>query len=146
MQQRNAQKSKQLFLIPDRFKTQGMCIKGVEVDPWQLYNVPDHFKTQEMCDKAVREDAFSLQHLPDCFVRQGQVKIWNDYYDKAVARNPYTLRFVPDWFLTQQQAKIWDDYCDNDRLIEWYGGYQKKTVQKAQIKEELMLIAWHPSR
>ena len=41
------------FLVPDRFKTQEMCIKALEVDPWQLKNVPDHFKTQEMCDKAV---------------------------------------------------------------------------------------------
>ena len=35
------------FLIPDRFKTQEMCIEGVEVNPWQLHYVPDRFKTQE---------------------------------------------------------------------------------------------------
>ena len=59
------------------------------------------------------------------------------------------MQFVPDWFATQQQLKIWhddDDYCNDDELIEWYNGYQKRKAQKAQIKEELMPIAWHPSR
>ena len=39
-----------------------------------------------------------------------------------------------------------DDDCDDDELIEWYEGYQKRKAQKAQIKEELMPIAWHPDR
>ena len=34
-------KSAAFFLIPDRFKTQEMCIKGVEVDPWQLGDVSE---------------------------------------------------------------------------------------------------------
>ena len=43
------------YLIPERFKTQEMCI-----DPRQLDDIPDHFKTPEICNKAVREDPFSL--------------------------------------------------------------------------------------
>ena len=35
-----------------------MCIKAVEVDPWQLGDIPGHFKTQEMCDDAVGETLF----------------------------------------------------------------------------------------
>ena len=35
-----------------------MCIKAVEVDPWQLGDVPGHFKTQEMCDDAEGETLF----------------------------------------------------------------------------------------
>ena len=31
------------FLIPNRFKTQEMCIRAVKVDPWQLIDVPDWF-------------------------------------------------------------------------------------------------------
>ena len=46
--------------IPDHFKTQGMCIKAVEVDSSFLQLVPDHFKTQEICEKAVWEDSSSL--------------------------------------------------------------------------------------
>ena len=42
--------------IPDHFKTQEMCIKGVEVDPWHLYDVPDHSKIQKMCERAVEDD------------------------------------------------------------------------------------------
>ena len=53
-----------------------MCTKVAEVDPWQLYYVPDHFKTQEMCNKGVRDHFFSLQYVPDWFVAQQQIKIW----------------------------------------------------------------------
>ena len=46
--------------VTDRFETQEMCNKAVEVDPWQLKDVPNYFKTQEMCNKAVRHYLFSL--------------------------------------------------------------------------------------
>ena len=103
------------FLVPDRFKTQELCIKALEVDPWQLNNIPDYLKTQKMCDKVVK-----------------------DY--------PSSLQFVPDWFVTQQKIDVWyDDYYwyHDDEIIGWYNGYQKRKAQKAQIKEELLPIAWH---
>ena len=31
-------------------------------------------------------------------------------------------------------------------MINWYDGYKRRKVQKAKIKEELIPIAWHPSR
>ena len=68
---------------------------------------------------------------------------------KAVEKYSLILIFVPDWFVTQGQVKIWHDYnyyCNNDKLIEWYDGYQRHKAQKAQIKKELIPIAWHPSR
>ena len=34
--------------ISENFKTQEMCNKAVEKDPWSLMNVPDRFKTQDM--------------------------------------------------------------------------------------------------
>ena len=35
-------------------------------------------------------------------------------------------------------------WCDwYDKFLEWHNGYQ---TQKAQIKEVLLPIAWHPSR
>ena len=91
--------------IPERFKTQEMCIKAVEVDPWQLYHVPDQYKTQEMCDKAVREYPFSLPFVSDWFVTQQQIDIWYD-----------------------------DNYVYNDNeMIKWYDGYKKRKAQKASI-------------
>ena len=106
------------FLLPDRFKTPELCEIAVGVDPWQLNDIPDYLKTKKMCDDVV----------------------WSD---------PYSLQFVPDWFVTHQQIKIWrddDEYCDDNELIEWYDGYQKRKEQKAPIKEELLPIAWHPDR
>ena len=56
------------------------------------------------------------------------------------------LKYVPDWFVIHQQIKIWhdsDEYCDDNKIIEWYEGYQKRKAQKASIKEELLSIAWY---
>ena len=39
-----------------------------------------------------------------------------------------------------------DDDDDEDNFFKWYDGYKKRKAQKASIKEELMPIAWHPSR
>ena len=105
--------------IPDHFKTQKMCIKAVEVDPWQLKDVPDHYKTQEMCDKSMRDYLFSLQQVADWFVTQEQIDIWYD----------------DDY-----------DYNNNNKLIKWYNGYQKRKAQKAKIKEELLPTTWHLDR
>ena len=52
--------------------------------------------------------------------------------------------------MTQAKLKIWRDdndyFNNNDGLIAWYDGYKKHKAQKAQIKEELLPIAWHPTR
>ena len=112
--------------IPDHQKTQEMCIKAVEVDPSSLQLVLPHLKTRKMCDKAVRDD-------------------------------PSSLQFVSDWFVTQQQVEVWCDECeyyddddddddDDDKFIEWNDSYKKRKKQEAQLKEELLSIACHPSR
>ena len=50
-------------------------------------------------------------------------------------------------FVTQKQVDLWDDDKFFKRYkAEWYEGYKKRKAQKAQIKKELMPIAWHPSR
>ena len=103
------------FLVPDRFKTQKMCIMTLEVDLWQLNYILDFLKTQKMCDGVVRRDPYSLQFVPDWFVAQEQIKICGDD----------------------------DDYHGDDEIIEWRDGYQICKVQKAKIKEELLSIAWH---
>ena len=40
----------------------------------------------------------------------------------------------------------WNDNDYEDEFFQWYNGYEKQKVQKARIKDELMSIAWHPSR
>ena len=101
--------------IPDRFKTQEMCIKAVGVDPSFLQLVPNHFKMQGICDKAVRDDSFSLQFVPDWFVTREGVDIWyDDYYDDG--------------------GFHWDN-DDEDKFFEWYDGYKKRKAQKAKIEK-----------
>ena len=49
--------------------------------------------------------------------------------------------------MTQQQIKIWhdDDYW-YDYGVKWYDECKKRKAEKASIKEELIPVAWHPSR
>ena len=106
------------FLIPDPFKTQEKCIERVEADPWQLHHVPGYFKTQEISYKAVRDDLSFLENVPDWLMTQGQVKIRHGD----------------------------NGYCNDNELIKWYQGYEKRKTQEAQIEKELMHITCHSSR
>ena len=131
-----------LVHVPDHFKTQEMCIKAVEAYPPFSAFVPDHFRTQEMYIKLVEEAAWQWCYVSNHFKTQ-------EMCNKAVRAAPCLLNSVPDWFVTQGQIKLWHDdtyYCNDDRLIRWRNAYQKRKTQKAKIKEELMPIAWHPSR
>ena len=94
-----------------------------------------------MFKKAVEKYLYTLRFVPDHLKTQGMCEI-------AVEKDPYTLKFVPDWLVTQQQIKIRHDdhyYGNDNEIIEWYEGHQKRKIPKAQIKDELMSIAWYPS-
>ena len=122
-------------------KTREMSNETVRREPYTLWHVPDQFRAQEMCNDPVEEDPYALKFFPDPLKTQKMC-------DKAVKDDPYSLQFVPDWFVTQQQLKIWpdhDDYCNNDEPIEWYKDHKGRKAQKAEMKEELLPIALHPS-
>ena len=129
--------------ISDNLKTQKMCNEAMRIEPYSLAFVPDRFKTQKMCDKTIEIDPFTLWHVPGNLKTQGMCI-------RAVEAGLGLLEYVPDWFVTQQQLKIWHDdddyYYDDDELNKWYNRYQKHKAQKLKIKEELLPIAWHPSR
>ena len=119
-----------------------MCNKAMQIEPYSLAFVPDYLKTQEMCDKAVETEPFILWHIPDNLKMQRMCI-------RAVGAGLGLLEYVPDWLVAPGQIDLWhnDDYWhDNDKLIKWYEGYKKRKAQKAQIKKELLPIAWHPSR
>ena len=103
-----------------------MCNKIMSTVPNAFHRILDRLKIQKMCDKAVKDNPSSLQFVPDWFVTRDWVDMWYDHY------------YVDDgghWY---------DD--DEDRFFEWCDGYKKRKVQKASIKEDLLPIAWHPSR
>ena len=127
-------------LVPDHLKTQEVYNKAVHIEPRSSKFVPDHFKTQEMCNEAVLIEPRSLAFVLDHFKTQ-------EMCDKAVRDDPSSLRY--DWFVTREGACMWydDDYAYNDNeMIKWYEGYNRCRAQKAEIKDDLMPIAWHPSR
>ena len=126
--------------VPDQYKTQEMCDKAVCVDPWSLGDVTDNLKTQGMCMKAFWEEPYTLECVPDQYITRGM-------HNEVVCGRPRLLKYMPDWFVTQEDEALWHDYVYSDEgLIKWYDGYQKRKAQKVSIKEELMPIAWHPSR
>ena len=131
-----------LEYVPDQLKTQEMCNEAMHENPTVLFLVPDHFKTEDMCNEALVVDPWSLKDIP------GNLKI-KEMCNKAVEDDPSSLQFVPDWFVTRQQLDIWFDndcwYHDDDS-IEWYNGYKKRKAQKANIKEKLLPVTWHPDR
>ena len=70
---------------------------------------------------------------------------------------PYPLLEVVYWVVEGrtlsgeniQTMTYYDNYfVDNDGVIKWHDGekQQERNAQKAQIKQELIPIAWHPSR
>ena len=95
-----------------------------------INEVPYHLKTQEICNEVVSIYPFLLKHVPD------HLKI-KKLCNEAIQKRPCLLEYVPDWFVTQGQIKFWHDdsyYCNDDYLIKWYDGYQRRKAQKAQIK------------
>ena len=119
-------------------------------------------RIQEVYDEAVAHCRVSLQEIYLIRIKDEDVDIeprflpaeidcfkTREMHENAVKKYLWLLKYVPDWFVIHQQIKIWhdnDDYCNDDELIKWYKGYQKRKSQKASIKEELLPINWHPSR
>ena len=131
-----------LQFIPDKLKTQGMCENVVEDNPWHLIDIPENLKQKEMCEKPVNIKPLLLRYVPYCFKTK-------EMCEKIVGAGLGLLKVAPDWIMTQQQIKIWrdnDKYCNDHERIKWYKGYQKRKAQKAKTKDELLPIAWHPSR
>ena len=49
------------------------------------------------------------------------------------------FKYVPDWFVTAEMP----EKCQDE---EWVEAYKQRKAQKANIKEELLPVAWHPDR
>ena len=90
-----------------------------------------------MCIKAFEIDPWYLYDIPDQYKAQKMC-------DDLVRMVPQLLKYVLDWFVREHQIEPWDD--DEVKFFEWHEGYKKRKAQKAKIKEELLPIAWHPSR
>ena len=61
----------------------------------------------------------------------------------------WSLIYVYDWFVTPKMLEDLDNDkdlnsdTDHGELVKWYDDYKQRKDQKAQIKEELVPIAWH---
>ena len=91
-----------------------------------------------MCDEAVRIEPRSFEFVPEHLKTQGMCI-------RVVKEGLWQLYSVPDWFAVLQEM-CREDFDNYDYLIGWRNAYKKRKAQEAQIKKELMPIAWHPSR
>ena len=115
------------------FKTEEMCVKAIDS--------PDKFKTQNMCDKAFDRSHSSFMYIPDCFKTQEMCSDKFHFSDE--------VDDIPDWFITLEMIAIVSRPCCarcDFEFDEWFNGYKERKAQKAQIKAELLPIAWHPDR
>ena len=77
---------------------------------------------QEKYNKRERRDPHSLEYIHDDYKTQ-------EMCNKAVEADPCLLKFVPARFRTNCLKAV-----------------EKRKAQKAKLKEELMQVAWHPSK
>ena len=49
---------------PDHLKTQKICDKAIEIEPFLLLCIPDRYKAQEMFKKAIEKYSSKLKHVP----------------------------------------------------------------------------------
>ena len=138
-----------LTYVPDHFKTEKMC-NDAEKDPYRLGDLPDSYKMARVCEKIIEREPRILKHVPDRLKtarmceRAVETEPWQLYYapdrfktqkmcDDVVGKNPYSLLGVRDCSVTSQQIKIWrnSDYSDDEDVIRWYNGYQKRGPQKS---------------
>ena len=160
-----------LKYAPDNCKTQEMCNEAVFIERYSLVYVPDHFKTQEICNETVRSHPYTLKYVPDNLKTQEMyddavhkdtwlfeyVRYWfttQETGEQPVKEDRDSLIHVPDWFVVAQE--MWyinyshvaapEPWGNDNWAINWYQGYKKRKAQKAKTKNELILVAWHPSR
>ena len=115
------------------FKTEEMCVKAIDS--------PDKFKTQELCNKAFDRSHSSFMYIPDCFKTQEMCSDKFHFSDE--------VDDIPDWFITLEMIAIVSRPCCarcDFEFDEWFNAYKERKAQKAQIRDELMPIAWHPDR
>ena len=108
-----------------------------------MYNILLNFcaeKTQEMCVKAfnVNPYNYNFEYIPDRLKTQ---EMCSDVYDNCSC--PITDD-IPDCFITPEMIANSDGCCDS--CDDKFHGYKERKAQKAQIKDELTPIAWHPDR
>ena len=103
-----------LKLVPDYFKTRGICEKAVrmhsDLEEFRtpcglllpslsiLFFIPDHLKTQEMCEKAVERNPWGLDYVPNHFKIQ-------EMCNEVMRMRPYMLDDVPYHLKTEEMCE-----------------------------------------
>ena len=55
----------ELELVSDRYKTQKLCIRAVNICSLVSDSVPDRYKTQVMCIRAVDDNSSTIKYVSD---------------------------------------------------------------------------------
>ena len=140
-----------------------MCNSITSDDLFSIKCVPNCYKTQQMWDKAVDDCLAALKFVPDGFVASKMIKILftslyadqnilffnQDSSNVVFIFNEMGVLNIDLNYINIDDAVSGEDDADTIiliRLLAWHVKFEKGEELKKELNEELMPVAWHPSR
>jgi len=115
--------------IPEKFRTERVCIESVKRDGHEFFFVPETLKTKELCLTAIKAIWAVYKDIMD----QIPAAYWKDkdFCVQAVKQNPWVIKRVPDKIRTME-------FCLD---AVKYDGRCLKNIPKKQKTEEVCFFA-----
>jgi hypothetical protein len=85
--------------IPDKSKTQDICLNVFTKNLWALEYIPEHLKTEELFRLAVKQNGKALYYVPDELITPELCKL-------AVQQNEEALEYVPYNLKTKELCEL----------------------------------------
>ena len=140
-----------------------MCSRVASEDPFLIIYCPGKYKTQKMCDEAVDDSVAALKLAPDWFVTTKMIKkllnaLYADnnmlYFNEDFGNVAFSCNEMGILNIDLNNISHDDtNYNEDDpetiihiRLLAWHIKFGKRKTLKKGLKEELVLVAWHPRR
>ena len=146
----------------DKYKTQIMFDSVVSDNASSIVYCPDKYKTRKLCDKAVDDCLAALKLVPDWFVTSEIIKnLFTDLYadentlclNESSGDAEFNCNGMGILNIDLNNIDLDNNFDEDDpdtiiaiRLLAWYIKFEKLKELKKELSEELMLVAWHPSR
>ena len=146
----------------DPHKNQKMCDESVSENLFLLKYCPDRYKTQEKYNKAVYACLLVLKFIPDWSVTSKMLEALNkviisnndinrDFTDSNIVRFFGDNMDILSVDLNNINLDVNFDEHDPKTIIHvtyiaWNNKLKQRKAFKNEIRKELMLAAWHPTR
>ena len=92
--------------IPEKFKTEELCLIALKIDRSVFKFIPEKFKTEELCLEFMDTDGYNAEFLPDKFYND--IEFWKKFFKKH-----------PKWF--KHYAEMVIPHRFDDELAKEFG-------------------------